>query len=364
MTRLPAKPGLLNIARGAHDPPMSAQFLQRLGSVAIALLAFIAASALIHSLLPPPVPEGIAAKLEFFARHKDEFDTLVVGTSRVYSCVSPEVFDKTTRENGLPTRTFNFGINGMHPPENFYVLEQILKTKPRNLKWVLLEMGDVQTKWHKIVGTQRAVHWHDWSRTALTLKKALDPRGEARWFVKISRLWLARRDLASNLILFGKHFANVGRAAEFNPFQERTRVVDADVELGPNHDGYRVPGPAMPAERATLFEQTLAQEVSTARPKFIDPSTESAYRISAAQIRRAGAAPLFVVTPIIFQSALRFRQTPPGPLLSFNDFQKYPQLYDTKVRVDEGHLTEAGAEEFTRLLAQEFTRTIHRVATP
>jgi hypothetical protein len=233
------------------------------------------------------------------------------------------------------------------------------------LKWVVLEMGDVQTKWHQIVGTQRAVHWHDWPRTALTLKKALDPRGEARWFIQITRLWLARRDLASNLMLFGKRFTNVGRAAEFNPFQERARLVDASVELGPNHDGYRVPGPAMPAERAVLFEQTLAQEVSEARPKFIDPSTESAYRNSAAQIRRAGAAPLFVVTPIIFQSALRFRQTPaPAPLLSFNDFRKYPGLYDTKVRIDEGHLTKEGAAEFTRLFAQEFVRTILPPAKP
>lgn len=336
---------------------MNKQLIHRFVYAAIALLAFIATSALIHTLLPPPIPADIAAKLEFFAQHKDEFDTLVVGTSRVYSSVSPEIFDKTTSANGLPTRTFNFGINGMHPPENFYVLEQILKTKPRNLKWVLLEMDAVQTRWHKIVGTQRAVHWHDWSRTALTLQKALDPRGEARWFVKLSRLWLARRDLASNLMLFGKRFGNVGRAAEFNPFQERAPLVDATVELGPNHDGYRVPGSAMPADRAAIFEQTLAQEVSTARPKFIDPSTENAYRNSAAQIRRAGAAPLFVVTPIIFQSAFRFRQTPaPAPLLSFNDSQKYPALYDTKIRIDDGHLTPEGAEEFTRLLAQEFVR--------
>ena len=84
--------------------------IHRFAGVAIALVAFVATSLFLHALLPPPVPEGIAAKLEFFAQHKDEFDTLVVGTSRVYYSVSPEIFDKTTRENGLPTRTFNFGI--------------------------------------------------------------------------------------------------------------------------------------------------------------------------------------------------------------------------------------------------------------
>ena len=158
-------------------------------------------------------------------------------------------------------------------------------------------------------------------------------------------------------MLFAKRFTNLGRA-DFHLFQDRDRFLDASLELGPNHDGYRVPGSAMPAQRATLFEQRLAQEISGARPKFIDPSTESAYRNSAAQVRRAGAAPLFVVTPILFQSALHFRQTPPpAPLLSFNDCQKYPALYDTKVRIDDAHLTREGAEEFTRLLAQEFVRS-------
>jgi hypothetical protein len=41
-------------------------------------------------------------------------------------------------------------------------------------------------------------------------------------------------------------------------------------------------------------------------------------------------------------------------VLVFNDCKTYPQLYETKVRVDEQHLTNEGAAEFTRLLALEF----------
>src|SRR2546430_2168218 len=103
---------------------MSVQVLKKLGYGVIALAAFLATSAVIHSLLPPIIPKGIAAKLKFFTEHKDEFDTVIVGTSRLYYSASPEIFDATTRENGLTTHTFNFGIDGMHPPENFYVLEQ------------------------------------------------------------------------------------------------------------------------------------------------------------------------------------------------------------------------------------------------
>jgi len=327
----------------------------------VALFFFLATAAVIHSLLPPMIPKGIAAKLKYFSEHKDEFDTVIVGTSRLYYSAAPEVFDATTRENGLTTHSFNFGIDGMHPPENFYVLEQILKTNPRNLKWVVLELGDIQTRWDNILGTRRALYWHDEPRTALTQKKALNPRGTAGWFVKIIRLWVARRDLISNLGLFGKQFANAGRVADLLPEAERERYANAASELGPRGDGYRPAGDAMSAERAIDFKKRLAEEISGATTKYLDPATESGYRNAAAQIRRAGATPVFVVTPIIFQTTSRFRQEPPpAPILAFNDARKFPQFYDAKVRIDDGHLTRPAAEDFCRALAREFVRRVHQ----
>lgn len=328
---------------------------------AIALTGFIATAALIHSLLPPMVPKGVAAKLEFFTQHKDEFDTLFVGTSSIYYSVSPEIFDRATRETGLSTRSFNFGIDAMHPPENFYVLDQILKTKPLQLKWVLLETANVETKLHKVLGTERAVYWHDWPRTVMALRKALDPRGDAKWYIKVSRLWLARRDLAAHLTLFAQRFANVGRAIELLSPAKKDRALEAEIELGPRRDGYRLAGNAMSAEQAVSFEARLAREIAETRPKPLDPYADAAYRGYAQRIRAIDATPFFVVPPLIFQSPLSFRHSPPpGPLLSFNNAQTYPMLFDTKSRIDDAHLTKEGAEEFTRLLAQEFLRQMRQ----
>ncbi len=338
---------------------MTAQLARNFTWSAIALAVFAATCALIHAFLPPMVPKGIAAKLQYFSEHKDEFDTVIVGTSRLYYTVSPEIFDATTSQNGLPTRSFNFGIDGMHPPENFYILEQILKTKPRNLKWVLFELGDIQTQWDDVLGTQRVVYWHDWPRTALTLKKALNPRGSANWLIKTTRLWLARRDFISNLTLFGKQFANVGRAADLLSSAERERYAAAASELGPHGDGYRWAGDAMSAERAADFKRRLADEIAEATQKYLDPATESGYRAAAGQIRAIGANPVFIVTPIISQTTSRFRQSPPpAQIIAFNDARKYPQFYDPKVRIDDGHLTRPAAEVLTRLLAEEFVRRV------
>jgi hypothetical protein len=324
----------------------------------IALAAFVGTSAVIHALLPPIIPKGVAAKLAFFAQHKDEFDTLLVGTSSIYYSVSPEIFDQTTRENGLTTRTFNFGIDAMHPPENFYVLDQILKTQPNNLRWVLLETANIETKLHKVLGTERAVYWHDRPRTALALRKALNPRGDASLLTKVSRLWVARRDLAAHLTLCAQRFGNVGRATELLFPQDRK--AEADLELGPRRDGYRLAGHAMTAENAASFQKRLAEEIAQARAKPLDPYADEAYRSFAARLREIGATPVFVVPPLIFQSPVSFRQPAPGPLLSFNDARTYPMLFETKVRIDDAHLTREGAEEFTRLLAQEFVRHVRQ----
>lgn len=337
---------------------MRAQFSYRFVTVALGLVALLVTSFVYHALLPPSLPDGVAEKLTFFAEHKDQFDTVFLGSSRFYYAISPKNFDHLTRENGVPTRSFNFGIDGMNPPETFFVLDQILKTEPRNLKWVFIEADNIETKSHlKILGTQRLLYWHDWPRTALVLRKAMNPRPGTKWYERLNRLWSAKRDLILHLGLFQKQFTSVGRAADFVSALIENRPRKSETLLGPDGDGYRLAGAAMGPERAELFRRQLAEEVSGPRSGFIDPYAESAYRESAAKIRLAGAQPIFVVAPSIFQSPLRFRQSPPpAPLLVFNDARAYPQLYDAKVRVDEQHLTSEGATEFTRLLAFEFVR--------
>jgi hypothetical protein len=340
---------------------VTARFSHRLICVASAFGALLATSLIYHALLPPSIPEGVAEKLEFFAKHKDEFDTLFLGSSRFYYAVAPESFDNITRENGVPTRSFNFGIDGMNPPENFYVLDQILKTEPRSLKWIFVEVDNIETKSHlKILGTHRLLYWHDGPRTALTLQKAINPRPRTKWHQKLNRLWSARRELILHLGLFEKQFTNVGRAADYFSSLAKVRAVESNPKLGPRGDGYKLAGAAMSPERAENFRRKLAQELADSRPEFIDPYAESAYRDCAAKIRQLGAAPIFVVAPSIFQSPLLFRKEPPGPLLAFNDSKTYPQLYDAKVRVDDQHLTDTGSAEFTRLLALKFVEFARR----
>lgn len=327
---------------------------KRFFNCAVALAALASACVFFHALLPAPAVNEVTPKLRFFAAHKDEFDTVFLGTSHFHYQVSPEIFDDATRARGFATRTFNFGIDGMHPPESFYVIEQFLKVKPRRLRWVFLEFEDTQLKWvTEKRGTRRVVYWHDWKRTTLALQKSLNPEGRTPFFRQIARVWLARNSLILHLGLYLQRFGNVGTASDLLGVRSENSVA----ELGPRRDGYRASGGPMAAAQAQDFAEKLAREAGQKKPRFVDPYAEAAYRECARRIREAGALPIFVVTPVLSQSPLHFRDPPepPGPIFAFNDAETLPQFYDPGARLDESHLTRVSAEAFTRLLAERFT---------
>ena len=269
------------------------------------------------------------------------------GRAGFYHAVSPEIFDKVTRENGLPTRTFNFGIDGMNPPENFYVLDQILKTEPRNLKWVFVEVGDIETKSHaNILSTQRVLYWHDWPRTALTLRKAFNPRGTAKWYQKLNRLWSARRTFILHLgfsksssLTSGARPISCPRKRMF-PLSNRIRTLGRWRRLSARGSGdVSGAGREIPA-------QTRRGGCERRGPNSLIRTRK--VRIAIAQQRFGGSArprSSWSRRASINHQRSSENRLRPARCSCFNDSKTYPQLYDIKVRVDDQHLTNEGAAE-------------------
>jgi len=78
----------------------------------------------------------------------------------------------------------------------------------------------------------------------------------------------------------------------------------------------------------------------------------------AEEVRRAGAIPILLITPLTMQIKLGFRPESgiADNVMSFNDAGAYPQLYRKEMRLDGNHLNSVAAEEFTRLVAENFSR--------
>ena len=209
-----------------HKPTGRKTVIRALTNTGIGAAAFLITCAGLRVVLPfPEIDGGVSQKFRFFAAHKDEFDTLFIGSSRVYFQISPAIFDRVTRESGMPTHSFNFGIGGMYLPETAYLLEQILNLKPRNLRWVFIEYDELQTKWSPENQTsRRALYWADWKRVSLLLRKLTDAGTDPLWLpspAKLRDIVLRQKDEKNTRSLltfyagqFEKNYTNVARAAD------------------------------------------------------------------------------------------------------------------------------------------------------
>jgi hypothetical protein len=334
----------------------------------IGVAAFLITCVGLRAMLPfPEIDGGVSQKFRFFAEHKDEFDTLFIGSSRIYFQISPAIFDRVTRESGLPTHSFNFGIGGMYLPETSYLLEQILNLKPRNLRWVFIEYDEMQTKWSPENQTsRRALYWADWKRVSLLLRKLTDAGTTPLWLAnpaKLREIMLPQNDDKSTGSLltfyagqFEKNYTNVARAADvLDHFLSRDTKERRARYLGAASDGYVARPNRMSSSQVAAYERALAAAIAQAGTHPLSPYAVEAYRQCAQEVRNIGAMPIFLIPPSTTQINIATESTgSPGVVMAFNDPRAYPNLYRSSERRDGQHLTKSGADEFTRIVAANF----------
>lgn len=326
-------------------------------NVAVSAAAFVFTCLVLRAFLPAPSLGDVSSKLRFFAIHKDEFDTIFVGSSRTHNGVAPSIFDQVLAENGIPSRSFNFGASGLYPPEEFYLLEQILALNPRSLKRLFLEIDDVQAAW--LTGdqiSQRDVAWHDTKSTWLIVQKILDLDVREPLARKLRMLRRERHPLTRHLMLWARNISNQGRAFDLAESFAGGDQIDPE-KLGPKLDGHFQTDEAISGEAELAYEKELAREQAVnAGDVALDRYADEAFRHYARQIRRLGASPVFVVAPVFPLFPSKFSGPPPGLVLAYNKPSLYPDFYRPSVRVDAHHLNSTGAIRFSALIALDFLK--------
>ncbi len=330
----------------ADAPIFKRRLLANLAGFVLALAAVCAA---IDSLLPSLRVLGISDKLDELRARRGEIDTVFVGSSRVYHAFDPAQFDRETAARGMPARSFNFGIDGMRPPESLYVLREVLRLR-LPLRSVFIELVDVHPKVNAAnIGTARYVHWHDARHTELVLRHIFSSSENAadKWQQALvhAGCFLAR-------------LSNIGRGQEWLGAKLR--------------EPQRAPRIAMPWEGHRGFEaQTSPQLAGTRRANFesavafleknalaqtpVPPLLAAALRDVVAEVRAAGARPVFVISPTVLRNENFADLAAAGidaPVIAFNDPRRHAAVFRAENHCDEQHLNATGAAEFTRALAE------------
>ncbi|WP_131989467.1 hypothetical protein [Chthoniobacter flavus] len=316
--------------------------------VALFLVAFAGTCGLLHSRLPFPSVPDIAPRFRYFAEHKDEFDTIFIGSSRIRHGIIPQVFDEAAAKNGVPTHSFNLGYSGMWPPESYYYLRQVLALHPKKLRNVFIELMDYRLgQAEGEAPTMRSVYWHDVPHTGMALR--LVAESPLSFNEKVGLF-------ATHAHEFVQNMTNPGRGAEWleqRYFPARKKV-----------DTSWISRRGFDPEPATEWSEAAQEEYRRQIRVFEEASTHEHWRPGFAaalddilgKVNQTRAKAILVIPPTV-RPEEHFTACPRGAFFGFyfDSPSKYPRLYLPELHYDPGHLNEAGAREFTTQLAEHFT---------
>ena len=144
-----------------------------------ASIGFASVSTALRRLVPWPDDQGLWSKWEYFQAHRDEFDAVFIGSSLVLRDVDAPAVQAGLAAAGVELACFNFGVGGMGPYEQDFLLHRLLELEPARLRYVFFEGGPVGLGTHPRhifqtpgdTDTFRSVHWHDATQTGKVLRQ-------------------------------------------------------------------------------------------------------------------------------------------------------------------------------------------------
>jgi len=337
--------------------------MRRLPLLSLFSIGFVLTAALLAKLGGHPDLGLLDDKLQFFTAHKDRYDLVFFGSSRVYRGIIPPLFDAEVAARGQAIHSFNFGIAGMQPHEANALIRRVLTLEPARLRWVVVELDEWDPDVHdENRFKRRGVFWHDLPETLSAMRSTLlldAPATQRLDLLSMHALHLAVRtlgvgrgpDIVSRAI--GADTASEASVSNlplqgYEPFSERS---------------YR----SHPNRRQFLAHlDAYATDVARLSAENAKKATLRGYNLDAlagqiAMIRQAGAEPVHLIPPIPDATPQLFALLEQGHvpwLLAFNDPVLQHDLLDIDARFDREHLDQEGAESFTRKLAAGFSTVI------
>ena len=343
-SRLPA------LRRGRNEAAQPAKPLW-LGSacrnVAVCLCAFALTAVALRPLTSAETQPLAVAKLEGFLLDKDAYDIVAVGNSRIYREIAPRVLESELALHGLEMRAYNLGAPSMSFDELAYLLGEIAAARPERLRWVLIDLGvelafaaETTDVFQLLVQAGAGRGAFDYSARSLQYRfNRFANRAEGPAILRQLR-W-ALRGQAPPLRLPSDGFKPLDDERLPEYAARRHRMLESLAEYHGHVERLKQKRGVLAAysrRQAGLMEQL------------------------AGTVQRAGAEPIFLMPPS-FGPARFFADPERYRVLAYHDPGRFPQLFELANRYDMGHLNRAGAEIFTRQVANDLVSTLESVGS-
>lgn len=323
------------------------------------VIGFSGVAAILSAALPEGYIPTVTEKLKSYETSGDDYDVLVIGSSRSYRQIIPKVLDEAMASGGMPVRTFNLGIDGMRPPEDTYVLERALALRHKPLKLVIVECNNIRFEVREEdAGTVRSVYWHDWKRMVTLAKLAFSGDQKKRNLAeRMKRHFDAFPEFWQHTAYWFQNVTKFGRVNELLTVQLFTpKVLMKPIGADGFHDSPA--GVGLSGKELADYEKAV-QAMRKTRPR-VDRSewvSQAELVEKRSMIERAGAKMILVVPP--YPMTKRFLPDDlkeQAAVLDFSNPLEFPELYTPEHRLDEGHTNRVGSEIYTRLIAERLLK--------
>lgn len=301
---------------------------------------------------------------------ENDYDTVFLGSSRVYRQLQPQVFDEVV---GRGTNTFNLGGPGFRFPQTYQLCRYLLDS-PRadDLRYIVMEL-DVELGWpsRRNLHTKRVVYWYDlptFLRAAEIVSAApasrrtklgIHRRQFVTWVDYVFNVGLGE-DTVEFLFDRDAHWAKVEQAgidiAEGRGFRSLDEDLAADTDglVGTRHAQLL----ADPEILTTRTERSRAARQKGLASSAPNPALLATYRDLLERAEQRGIEMYFLVPPRRardYETLLPvLHALPEDRRLDLSATDRFAALYEMKYSFDVGHLNTAGSRLFTQLVAEEF----------
>lgn len=314
----------------------------------------------------------IHQKRLYLDRHPDDFNMVVIGSSRVYRQIDPSILD-TEIVADTSVKAFNFGVNWLFAPESFYIFDHLKKDHP-NLKYAIIELSKIKSIDYPNLHTTRIKYWYNFDRITFALKAI-----STSVFSFPEKLATS----VAHLISYFDKLINLGYVTEAVDFNSNHMYSDKYDELGPDLNGFKPYADVDPSKIVTepgedqmwnvRFHNdtsvvTRRKEISAMQfAKFeSNPELLQTYNTNyvhhlkemISQAKSQGIHLIFLISPRVDKNQYNeiipvFNQLPPSNRIEISDSRDYPELYLARYSTDETHLNKSGSVIYTKILARK-----------
>lgn len=311
-------------------------------------------------------------KLDFLRHSAAEFNTVFLGSSRVYRQLDPALFDAEMA--GFDTASFNLATPATFNPEIYYLYERLLEDPLLDLDYAVIELNAIRKPQASILFTPRNFYWRDLPNTLYIGRYLLadEASGGAGW----QDFEPHARSLIYNLAF---RYLSLGFDGVFKPeYSDATRHA-----LGPDRNGLFLLERELVLVRAGVMESEnldLPSRVQrrdedmrvvrrrAARVEKIAARRNRTYSFNPIHLARLqdllsqsesrGIRLLYLLSPrggvrAHFQLQALKSALPPNTVIDLSNPAEFPEFHSPEYSFDRAHLNTEGSRLYTRAIASQ-----------